>query len=121
MPSPEAGRSVLPRHDERLWTSVLEAVRGRMKREQFETWFKRTALRSVSGGEAIVAVPNAFFREWLGRFYRGEIESALRELTGESVALQLVVDAELFPAIGRSEPAAEPAPEVGEIAPPGAD
>ena len=116
MPSPEAGRSVLPRNDERLWTSVLEAVRGRVKREQFETWFKRTALRSISGGEAVVAVPNAFFREWLGRFYRAEIENALRELTGEALALQVVVDAELFPAVGRAEAAPESAP-VGDLIP----
>src|SRR5262245_26393105 len=118
MPSPEAGRSVLPGSDAKLWTSVLEAVRGRVKREQFETWFKRTALRSLSAVEAVVAVPNAFFREWLGRFYRAEIEGALRELTGQAVSLQIVVDAELFPAVGRSESATESAPEVGETPPP---
>ncbi|HET6204039.1 MAG TPA: chromosomal replication initiator protein DnaA [Planctomycetota bacterium] len=119
MPSPEAGRFVLSSEQAKLWASVLESLRERVKREQFETWFRRTALTSVSPGEAVVAVPNVFFREWLGRFYREAVESALRELTGEALTLRIVVDAELFPALGRAEaPASLPAPDEAAPAPP---
>ena len=43
------------------------------------------------GGELLVRVPNAVFRDWLGKHYAGLIAEALNEL-GEARVVQFVTE-----------------------------
>jgi chromosomal replication initiator protein len=87
-----------------IWKSVLAELERDVKREQFETWFRRTALVSLDDEAATVAVPNVFFREWLGRFHGGHIVRAIERATGRTTKVRFVVDAEHLPSIVRRLP-----------------
>jgi chromosomal replication initiator protein len=92
--------------------SLLDAVRRRVKRRQFETWFARTRLLRLSAAEVVVGVPNQFQLEWMTREYRATLGQAAREVLGRSVEIRF----EVFEADGRATAdgpdAAAPAPSV---------
>ncbi|HVS18084.1 MAG TPA: DnaA N-terminal domain-containing protein, partial [Planctomycetota bacterium] len=52
-----------------VWRDYLKALRGTIRKEQFETWFRRAALRSVDDGRLVLVVQNAFARDWLSNNY----------------------------------------------------
>jgi chromosomal replication initiator protein len=64
---------------EELWASVLKHVSRRVGPRSYRDWFKPTRLRILAQDEALVEVPNALFREWMDRHYRGLLEEALGE------------------------------------------
>ncbi|MFT4538915.1 MAG: chromosomal replication initiator protein [Planctomycetota bacterium] len=78
-----------------LWFHLQDAIRARVEPEQFETWFRRAALRRVGGGEIVVAVQNAFARDWLENYYRKIMEQSVEAVLGVVHTLRLEVDEEL--------------------------
>ena len=81
----------LAQHGEKIWSQVLEVVRGQVTTAQFDTWFARTRCTAIDGSKVAVEVPNTFYLEWLKRQYGGTLENALRVVTGdESSALHFV-------------------------------
>jgi len=101
-----------------LWRDYLKALRGTIRKEQFETWFRRAALRSVDERRVVLVVQNAFARDWLANNYRGNLEDAARTVFGGAREIEIDVDAELAvprPALPRAaESAGEPAPTAPE-------
>jgi chromosomal replication initiator protein len=71
--------------------SLLDAVRRRVKRRQFETWFARTRLLRLSPTEVVVGVPNQFQLEWMTREYRATLGQAAREILGRVVEVRFEV------------------------------
>ena len=68
-----------------IWTRLREALRERLRREQFETWFTRTALARVDDECVRLAVQNNFTRDWLRNYYRNVIEEAVETVLGGAV------------------------------------
>ncbi|MBJ02735.1 MAG: chromosomal replication initiator protein DnaA [Planctomycetes bacterium] len=102
---------------EQIWSALREALARRMQPEQFDTWFRRSALTSVAGNTVRVAVQNTFARDWIKNYYTRAIEEAARELWGSAEAartIELVVDPE---AVARACP---PAPRPSDGAEQGA-
>lgn len=105
-------------HDGKLdevWREYLKALRGTIRKEQFETWFRRAALRSVDEQRLVLVVQNAFARDWLSNNYRANLEDAARTVFGAAREIEIAVDAELAaprPPLPRAAP--EP---VSRIAP----
>ncbi|KKU53217.1 MAG: hypothetical protein A3G60_00245 [Candidatus Ryanbacteria bacterium RIFCSPLOWO2_12_FULL_47_9c] len=64
-------------HDD-LWQSVLGEIEFEISRANFATWFKHTAIQNVEGGIAVIAVPNAFAKEWLEKKFHKQIIKCLR-------------------------------------------
>jgi chromosomal replication initiator protein len=130
---PTAGASLLDGalHGERttdlgvVWRDYLKALRGTIRKEQFETWFRRAALRSVDERRVVLVVQNAFARDWLQNNYRPNLEDAARVVFGGAREVEIAVDAELAaprPALPRaSEPVrVEPPPAApARVAAPG--
>ena len=75
-----------------IWDQVLTRIETKVNRHSFYTWFKPTAFVADGGGELLVRVPNAVFRDWLGKHYAGLIDEALNEL-GEARVVQFVIEA----------------------------
>ncbi len=63
-----------------LWSAVLGELEVTLSRANYKTWFKNTALVSVQGPVAVVAVPNIFTREWIEKKYHDQIFTALSKL-----------------------------------------
>jgi chromosomal replication initiator protein len=62
-----------------LWQTVLAEIELSTSRANFVTWFRNTSIHSKEGGRIIVAVPNAFTKEWLQNKYNKTILKILRE------------------------------------------
>ena len=93
---------------------LLEGVRRRISAHQFDTWFGRVALASVSEKDLVLAVPNAFHQEWMGKEFKGAVHRAAVEALGRPIEVRFTVDPSLR-AIRAVQP---PAPSPAEIAAP---
>jgi chromosomal replication initiator protein len=78
-----------------LWASIQAALRRRIRREQFETWFRRADLRRASRDGVQIAVQNTFAADWLRSNYRTALEQAVQDALGYNCPVELIVDAEL--------------------------
>jgi chromosomal replication initiator protein len=63
-----------------LWDEVLARVEGKINRHSFATWFRPTSYLAQDKGTLRIGVPNAQFREWLSKNYRGILQEALTEV-----------------------------------------
>ena len=87
-----------------IWDQVLTRIENKVNRHSFYTWFKPTTFVADRGGELLVRVPNAVFRDWLGKHYAGIIAEALDEL-GEARVVQFVTEIAAEPQIPNVTPA----------------
>lgn len=73
-----------------LWSRLLESVRARINRQNFDIWFMQ--IRPVGGTEEalILEVPNRQFHTWIRDNYQELILSELDRLAGHPVAIQFV-------------------------------
>ncbi len=90
-----------------LWDEILAKIESKVNRHSFATWFRPTSYLSLDGSRLLVGVPNAQFREWLTKNYKGVLTEALHELGRSNVH---VIFEEAAAAEGPSEGPA-PAPE----------
>ena len=105
-PPDEAPPTGDPRSPQELWRHLRAAIRSRIQHEQFETWFRRTALTAVDGATLTIAVQNRFTRDWLGSNYREVLEQAVVEVLGSPRKIVIHVDQEsALPPAGDSVPA----------------
>jgi chromosomal replication initiator protein len=103
-----------------VWRDFLKALRGTIRKEQFETWFRRAALRAVDDHRLVLVVQNAFARDWLSNNYRANLEDAARSVFGGPREIEIAVDAELAvprAALPRPAEAAPARPEPATAAP----
>jgi len=92
------------------FSRLLDALRRRVSKQQFATWFQRTALVRWEGNEVVIGVPNRFYEEWFQRHFRTLIARAAEEV-GQAPAN---VSFEILPALPAGEgPAPARAPEAG--------
>ena len=96
-----------PRSD--LQRRILEAVRRRLKKRQFETWFARASVLRLTEAEVVVGVPNSFQQEWMTKEFTGVVAQAALEITGAPVAARFEVEGGAAPRSADS-PAPPPTP-----------
>ncbi len=64
---------------------LLDAVRRRITKQQFTTWFQRTTLIGWRGADLVIGVPNLFYQQWFQRHFRGMIAEVASELAASAV------------------------------------
>ena len=90
---------------EGIWNLLRESLRAKMRREQFETWFTRTALSHVDDQCVRLAVQNGFTRDWLRNYYRETLEESVTIVLGSPRRVEFEVDPErATPAAPREAP-----------------
>ncbi|MDF1838067.1 MAG: DnaA/Hda family protein, partial [Planctomycetota bacterium] len=95
-----------------LWNGLLLAICERMQPEQFATWFGRASLVGFDDGELEIAVLNDFTQDWILKYHRPAIESAIQAVLGAKRTLVISVNPELSSAtIPNQVLAAVPTPE----------
>ena len=87
-----------------IWDQVLTRIENKVNRHSFYTWFKPTTFVVDHGDELLVRVPNAVFRDWLGKHYAGVIAEALNEL-GKARVVQFVTEVAPEPQVPTVTPA----------------
>jgi chromosomal replication initiator protein len=78
--------------------AVLESLRARVSRQQFETWFRKIRLLEATPERVVVGVENAFFRDWIHTYYLEVLRSAAGEVLGGSPEVSVAVAAPGVPA-----------------------
>jgi chromosomal replication initiator protein len=73
-----------------LWTAALGELQVGLSRAQYDTWFKDTQVVSEEDDVFVIAVPNAFAREWLEKKFRPQVRGALQHLLGRTVDVRFV-------------------------------
>lgn len=74
-----------------VWKDCLERIRPQVKPLTYSTWFEPIIPASLENGMLTVEVPSTYFYEWLEEHYFNLIQDSLREVLGESSALQYAV------------------------------
>jgi len=77
--------------DLEAYRRVLEALRRRIPKPQFETWFARTRLLRMAPTDLVLAVPNQFQQEWMTREYRGPVAAATEDALGHRLEVRFEV------------------------------
>jgi len=95
------------------FASIVEALRGELTRQQYETWFRRLKLlRIEDDGGHVFGVPNSFVRDWIDAYYRALLERTVAAVAGKPARVEVLVDAtEPAPAPRRRAPAADAMPQ----------
>ena len=76
---------------EEIWRAVLGLLQTQTTRGAYETWLKPTEGIFYQDGQLTVAVPTAWFVEWLERRMYQSIERALEKVLGTATTIQFRV------------------------------
>jgi chromosomal replication initiator protein len=76
---------------ESLWNEVASRLRGALNETTYRTWFGDVGGVDLSSASLVLAVPNDFTREWIEGHFLGLIGAAIRDVTGNERAVQLLV------------------------------
>ena len=64
------------------WQDVLAEIRKTLRKQQYDTWFRRVRFASPGEHEVLLIVPNRFYADWLESNYRVVVEEAVRRVLG---------------------------------------
>ena len=81
-------------------STLRAAVAERLGESRFGLWFGEGVRLGVADDSLEVAVPNAFFRDWIQGHFATNLVEAAREVTGRSLRLAFRVDGEAPPPLG---------------------
>ncbi|MBF0538895.1 MAG: chromosomal replication initiator protein DnaA [Nitrospirae bacterium] len=79
---------------EKIWYDSLMFVQSQVSESVFELWFKPIKLVELNGTEAVLLVPNRFFRDWVEDNYPRLLNEALSDVVSGPVTVQFRVDAD---------------------------
>ena len=106
---------------EQVLSAFAAALALRISPARYEHYFVEQGRVSWGEGELRIGVPNLFFKDWLSKNFKTDVEAAIEEATGKPTPVTFIIDPALFRA-AREEAAAgmiveEPLPSAGTKAP----
>lgn len=69
---------------EEAWQIHRNELESSVNKQSFDAWIRPLTLLSQDQNEAVFAVPNKFFVDWINEHYAGSIRENLRKLTDNS-------------------------------------
>ncbi len=93
------------------WASATTALQAQLSEATWNTWFRDVRPVDLEGDRLRLSIPNGVVRERIRASYSGLMTAVLQEVTGDDIALDLVVEAaprvdELVEYPGQQAPAA---------------
>ncbi len=70
------------------WEKVKDLIKSKVNPQTFETWFKPTKGVVISKNSLAIEVPNSFFKDWLLDHHLELIKAAIKQVTGDNLALE---------------------------------
>ncbi len=78
---------------------IVTAIRARLAtsvgKDRFDVWFATGTDFAICGETLLVSVPSQFFKDWLRRHFRKDLEASALEIVGRPLALEFSVDSSL--------------------------
>lgn len=75
-----------------LWQNILTEVEKRIRRQQFETWFRCIKPLELTDARLVLGVPNRFYRDWLEAYYTPVVKESAAAVSGQSPAPEVVFE-----------------------------
>jgi chromosomal replication initiator protein len=75
-----------------LWQSVLGEIEKRVRRQQFETWFRCVKPLESTPSKLSLAVPNRFYKDWLETYYVPVVKESAEAVTGQIPEVEIRVE-----------------------------
>jgi chromosomal replication initiator protein len=75
-----------------LWSKALERMKLQLSRPTFETWIQSAVPEQFENDCLTLRTPNPFSKNWIQKYYVNTIVSALEEVAGHPIEIQLVVE-----------------------------
>ncbi|MBI5172153.1 MAG: chromosomal replication initiator protein DnaA [Candidatus Melainabacteria bacterium] len=76
-----------------IWSEARVILEKKLSQPSFESWIRPAQLIEFSQGQATIAVSNEFMRGMFTNNYVDSVCDAISQVTGENVAIRVVVDA----------------------------
>jgi chromosomal replication initiator protein len=80
-----------------LWSEISGRLREALNDGTYGKWFGGVERLDREGETLILTVPDEMSRDWIHRHFRGLLDAAVRDITGESRPLELRVASEAEP------------------------
>ena len=74
-----------------FWDEVVSQMQSTLSEQECITWLHRISYVKSEDQKLILAVPSLFIRDYVATQYKNTIQSMLHELTGEPVAVDIIV------------------------------
>jgi chromosomal replication initiator protein len=75
-----------------LWSKALERMQLQLSRPTFETWIQSAVPVQFEQDCLTLQTPNPFSKNWIQKYYVNTIVSALEEVAGHPIEIQLIVE-----------------------------
>jgi len=76
---------------EDAWGKTVESIESKVGAQTFELWFRPIKLLELQNQNAVLEVPNRFFREWIDDHYPGLIAETLQKFLKKEVSVKFKV------------------------------
>lgn len=84
---------------ENIWNKSLLLIEKKVGMNAFELWFKPIKLSQIKEQNAVIEIPNRFFKDWIEDYYPALISDTLEGIAGHPVSVKYKiaekVDAEI--------------------------
>ncbi len=67
---------------EDLWVKAKTSIQERLTSDTFNLWIKPLQWKEMKEGEIVLECPNAFFKEWVNRYYLKTVKDAFHSISG---------------------------------------
>lgn len=74
-----------------IWEKSLSLIEKRVGTHVFELWFKPVKLTQLKDQNAVIDIPNRFFKEWIDDYYPNIISEVMQEVTGLSFNIKFKI------------------------------
>ncbi len=75
----------------KIWHKFLETIKSQVSPVNYKAWFSKIKLDSVEDNQVIFSAPHAFIKETLTQRHLPLMESALAEILGKKVGVEIIV------------------------------
>jgi chromosomal replication initiator protein len=65
---------------EEVWAKAKASIRERLTSDTFNLWIKPLECKEMKDGEIILECPNAFFKEWVNRYYLRTLQETVQSI-----------------------------------------
>lgn len=74
-----------------IWNKCLSIIEKKVGANAFELWFKPIKLTQLKDQNAVLEIPNRFFRDWVEDYYPALVSEVIEEIAGHPVTVKFKI------------------------------
>ena len=112
----DTDKSAHPLHEEQ-WTAIRTLLQEELGDAAFRSWLKPLSLRRIENGEAQIAAPTRFLRDWVSARYAARIAELWNQMNPDvrSVAIDVIVIGGVAAPVSTSQQTALPTSNASNV------